>query len=977
MNTENLSAYRVIRSERVEECDGVGTLLEHKKSGAHVFVLENQDSNKVFNIAFRTPAVDSTGAAHITEHSVLCGSDRYPVKDPFIELAKGSLNTFVNAMTYPDKTCYPVASTNDKDFDNLMSVYLDAVFHPNILKTDKIFRQEGWHYEMASPDQPLTINGVVYNEMKGAFSSADESLDRWTLGVLFPDTPYANESGGDPEAIRTLTYEKYLAFYRRYYHPSNSYLYLYGNCDCGKILDRIDREVFSHYDRIDPQSEIPAQKPFTAVREAEFEYGVAAGDDTEEGVYYSWNRVCPAALDERTAMAMEILETVLLDAPGAPVHEALSAADIGKDIYGGYTDEIYQPYFNITVKEGKPGQKERFVSVIEDTLRKTAQEGIPEKSLLAAINSLEFRLKESDYGRMPKGLVIGLQCMDSWLYDAEDPFSYLEYQKTFRFLRDNLHTGYFENLIRTVLLDNPFGAVITAVPKRGLEEEKEKKLAKALAAKKAALSEQEIRKMVSDTADLLAYQKEKSTPEQLATIPMLSIGDISREIVPVKNHPARFLVPGGPAEDNFVWHDIFTSGISYLDLTFPADEMPLEDLPYLAVLRDLMTDVSTENYSYRDLNEAVDIWTGGIGTDIDVFSMNCEDASSRIFFTASLRALDENLEQAASLLEEILCRTVFTEDKRIKELLEEAQVRQREYLIQGGSGTAVRRSLSYHSAASWIQEQISGIDYYSFLCDLTEHFEEKKEMLKNKLSALCRTIFAGNRMIASFTGSRECAGRMEELLSAFAQKLPVRTGPAAPRDWPLAQKNEAFTAATQVQYVARTGNFKKAGLPYTGALLVLQGILNFDYLWSNLREQGGAYGCMSGFRRDGSAYLASYRDPHLARTNTVYSGAPAYLKNYQADERTMTRFIIGAVSGIDAPMTPSAEGRRDMICRMSGISEEDLRRQKEEVLGCTPETIRGLAPYLEALLASGSICAVGSETKVAEHRDLFREVHRL
>ena len=375
MNTENLSAYRVIRSERVEECDGVGTLLEHKKSGAHVFVLENQDSNKVFNIAFRTPAVDSTGAAHITEHSVLCGSDRYPVKDPFIELAKGSLNTFVNAMTYPDKTCYPVASTNDKDFDNLMSVYLDAVFHPNILKTDKIFRQEGWHYEMASPDHPLTINGVVYNEMKGAFSSADESLDRWTLGVLFPDTPYANESGGDPEAIRTLTYEKYLAFYRRYYHPSNSYLYLYGNCDCGKILDRIDREVFSHYDRIDPQSEIPAQKPFTAVREAEFEYGVAAGDDTEEGVYYSWNRVCPAALDERTAMAMEILETVLLDAPGAPVHEALSAADIGKDIYGGYTDEIYQPYFNITVKEGKPGQKERFVSVIEDTLRKTAQEG--------------------------------------------------------------------------------------------------------------------------------------------------------------------------------------------------------------------------------------------------------------------------------------------------------------------------------------------------------------------------------------------------------------------------------------------------------------------------------------------------------------------------------------------------------------------------------------------------------------------------
>lgn len=980
MKTENLSEYRVIRAERIEEMDSFGTLLEHKKSGAHVFVIENNDNNKVFDITFRTPSVDSTGSAHILEHSVLCGSEKYPVKDPFIELAKGSMNTFLNAITFPDKTCYPVASTNDKDFENLMSVYLDAVFHPNVMNNEKIFRQEGWRYEMPSEDSPISINGVVYNEMKGAFSSGDETVERLTYGILYPDTSYACESGGDPKEIPTLTYDRFRKFYRRYYHPSNSYIYLYGNCEMERILKQIDREYLSRYDRIDPDSGLKEQKPFDSVRESEVRYNVTEAEAEDAGVYYSWNRVCPDVLDVRTNTALHVLDTVLLNTPGAPVHEALSKAEIGKEIYGGYDDQILQPHFNVTVKEAAAGQKDRFVKIIEDTLRKTADEGIPEKSLTAALNSMEFRMKECDYGRAPKGLIFCFRALQSWLYDEKDPFLYLEYEDTFRFLRENLHTGYFENLIRTILLDNTFGAVITVSPDPGMSARGDKELADRLAAKKASLSAEEKQKLIADTAELVAYQKEESTPEQLASIPMLSISDLSRGVLPVKNTVGSFEEGKETPEDGgnrFVYHDIFTSGISYLDLLFPADMIPNEDLPYLGILRDLLTNVSTQNYSYHDLNEEIDIQTGGIGADIDIFTRDENGETCSMYLTVSMRALDENLDRAMALTEEIIRGTVFTEADRIKEQLQENQVSAHEELIQNGHTTAVQRGFSYHSAPAWLTEQISGIDYYRFLCDLTAHYEERKEELARKLQEISGKIFRGSGMIASFTGSKESAGRMKKMLAEFAAKLPAGSEPAVVRSVLLEKKNEGFMTSSQVQYTARTGDFRKAGLPYTGALLVLQGMLNYEYLWNNLRVEGGAYGCMSGFRRYGLSFMVSYRDPNLARTNAVYNRLPEYLHNYAADERTMTKFIIGAVSEMDTPMTPVAEGRRDMSAYLSGVTEEDLQRQRDEVLGCTPETIRGLEPYAKALLSSGCICTVGSESKITEDKDLFGHLERL
>ena len=533
MDITKIPQYELLEHHYVRELESEGYLMRHKKTGARVFILENDDNNKVFNIAFRTVPTDSTGVAHIIEHTVLCGSDRYPVKDPFVELAKGSLNTFLNAMTYSDKTMYPLASTNDKDFFNLMSVYMDGVFHPNITKERKIFEQEGWHYEMDSPDGELTYNGVVYNEMKGAFSSADEILGRQVKAALYPDTTYAYESGGDPEFITDLTYESYLEFYHTYYHPSNSYIYLYGDLDMEKALNWMDHEYLSHYEKKEIDSAVTLQKPFNKMKEISLCY--AASEDDDEGTYFTWSKVVSNALDLEKYLAFQVLEYVLLDAHGAPLKQALLDAGIGVDIYGGFEDGILQPSFEVTTKGARQEQREVFVETIEATLRKLAEEGLQKRSLLAGLNSLQFRLKEGDFGRWPKGLMYGLDLFDSWLYDDNAAFLLLETQDAMDELYKKAEGSYFEQLIKECLIDNSFGVVAMAVPKVGLDAENEEKTAEKLRVYKDSLSKEEIEEIVRHTKELKEYQETPSTKEELETIPMLTRADIKREVLPLYN----------------------------------------------------------------------------------------------------------------------------------------------------------------------------------------------------------------------------------------------------------------------------------------------------------------------------------------------------------------------------------------------------------------------------------------------------------
>ncbi len=967
MDLTKVPQYELIEHHYVKELESEGYLMRHKKTGARIFVLENDDNNKVFNIAFRTVPTDSTGVAHIIEHTVLCGSDKYPVKDPFVELAKGSLNTFLNAMTYSDKTMFPLASTNDKDFFNLMSVYMDGVFHPNITKEQKIFEQEGWHYEMESPDGELTYNGVVYNEMKGAFSSADEVLGRHVQEALYPDTTYAFESGGDPDCIPDLTYEDYLAFYRKYYHPSNSYIYLYGDLDMAEALNWMDREYLSHYEKQEIDSTIAPQKSFDAMKQIELSY--AASEDDDEGTYFTWSKVVSNALDREKYLAFQVLEYVLLDAPGAPLKQALLDAGIGVDIYGGFEDGILQPSFEVTAKGAVPEQRDAFIRTIESTLRKLAVDGLKKRSLLAGLNSLQFRLKEGDFGRWPKGLMYGLDLFDSWLYDDNAAFLLLETQDTMEELYKKAQGNYFEQLITDCLIDNTFGVVAMAVPQVGLDAENEKKVAEKLRAYKETLSKEEIEAIVRHTKELKEYQETPSTREELETVPMLTRADIKREVLPLCNEERS--IGGIPV----LFHEMSTKKIGYLELVFDADFASLSELPYLSLLKQILGVVGAGPYSYTELMDEVNIHTGGIDPGFVV--LQPEHGHPTVRFSFRMKAFYNELETAIRLTKEMMYASDLSNEKRLYEIIGETRSQLYERLKSAGHNTAIKRASSYHSESGYLNERMTGISFYEFLNDLYEHFEERKRTIIEMLKSISHRLFNKEAMLVSFTADEEGFEMLTGAMNALLPEMPDEFFKKAEWHMPLEKKNEGICCASQIQFVARTGNYKDAGLPFQGSLLVLQNILNYDYLWIRLRVKGGAYGCMSGMGRDGDCYMVSYLDPKLAETNEVYEQLPTYLENFDQDERSMDRFVIGAISEMDIPKNPAALGVRGLTAYLSGITKEQLQKEREEVLQTTAADIRALVPYAKAVLGENCLCVVGNENKIKENRALFADVRSL
>ena len=965
MKLSELSAYEILEDREIADIHSQGIRLRHKKSGAKISVISNEDENKVFYIGFRTPAEDSTGVPHIIEHTVLCGSDAFPVKDPFVELVKGSLNTFLNAMTYPDKTVYPAASCNDKDFQNLMHVYMDAVLHPNIYKYQEIFKQEGWHYELESEDAPLTLNGVVYNEMKGAFSSPEDVLNRTVLNSLFPDTTYANESGGDPEYIPELTYEAYLDFHRRYYHPCNSYIYLYGNMDIAEKLDWMDRQYLSHYDKIELDSSIQAQKPFAQPIEVIKEYSIASSENEQDNTYLSYNVAVGNVLDKELYLAFEVLDYALLNAPGAPLKKALLDAKIGKDIIGGYDSSTYQPLFTVTAKNANACDKERFVQIIEDTLRGLVKNGLNEKALLAGINSNEFRFREADFGSYPKGLIYGLQCLDSWLYDDDAPFLHLEALNTFRFLKEHTTDGYFEGLLQKYLIDNTHKTVVLVEPKKGLNEEREKALEEKLASYKASLSEDEVRRLVADTAHLKEYQQQPSSKEDLAKIPMLSRKDMKREAAPFYNEEKQ--ISGIPA----VHHNMYSNGINYISLLFDLSDIKEEWVPYLGLLKAVLADMDTEEYTYNDLSNEIYLHTGGISVNLIV----CEDTKDPDTlvrkYEVAVKALYRETKTAVELLRSILCTTKLDDDKRLYEVIAQAKSRMEMQFMQAGHAVSALRAMSYFSKAADFNDLVGGIGLYRLLADAESNFEQKKEEIKAVLKQLFAAIFRPEKLIIGITGDEEGYQQFARHFDLLKQALFTEDYPKESCELICTKKNEGFKDAAQVQYVSRAGNFKRKGYSYTGALRILKVILNYDYLWLNIRVKGGAYGCMSGFTRSGDTYFSTYRDPNLRKSNEVFEGITDYLEKFDADERDMTKYIIGTVSDLDAPLNPSAKGYRSMMAYLTHLTQEDVQRERDEALDAQPQNIRELAPLVQAVLSEGNICVIGNEQMLEKESGMF------
>ena len=971
MKTENIPAYEVVKQENLTDIHSTGYLLRHKKTGARLILIENDDENKVFSIAFRTPPANSTGVPHILEHSVLCGSREFPLKDPFVELVKGSLNTFLNAMTYPDKTCYPVASCNDQDFQNLMHVYLDAVFYPNIYKKEEIFRQEGWNYHLEKPEGPLTYNGVVYNEMKGAFSSPDEVLDRQIKTSLFPDNTYGVESGGDPENIPDLSYEEFLDFHRTYYHPSNSYLYLYGNMDMEEKLRFIDEKYLSAFDALDVDSNIPEQTPFSQVKDLQEEYPISENEEEEDNTYLSFNMVVGNAMDSMLGVAFDVLDYALLSAPGAPLKKALLDAQIGKDIYGSFDDGILQPYFSIVAKGAKTSQKEEFVSIIRKSLEDIVKNGVDKKAILAGINYMEFRYREADFGSYPKGLMYGLDILGNWLYDDENPFAQVKLLAIYDRLKEAVNEGYFEEMIQKWLLDNTHGTILTLVPKRGLAAKREKALEEKLEKYRSSLSKEELEELVRKTKALVAYQESEEKPEDLACIPMLKRSDIRREVNGFSNEELK-------VDDSlFLYQDVCTNGIGYVNVMFEIRDMEVEKVHYLGLLKSVLGYVDTKDYTYGQLFNEINARTGGIQCGVDVFDKANDPEAFRTMFTIRGKALYSQMDFLFQMMGEILNTSKLTDTKRLQEIIGEIKSRGQASLIGAGHQTAVLRGTSYASPMAKFQDEMAGVGYYKFVEDLDKNFQEKKEEIVAGLLNAVEEIIRTDSFMVSYTGERGSVEQIQKLCGELKKSLPQRTSQVPSVSITCEKKNEGFKTSGQVQYVAKCGNFVKKGYAYTGALEILKVALSYDYLWINLRVKGGAYGCMSGFRRSGESYFVSYRDPHLRRTLEVYQGVPEYVRTFQADERELTKYIIGTISGKDVPRTPQSQGALGRMAYFRGLTVEMLQKERNQILDATVEDIHALAPLIEAILADDQICVVGSESAVEKAKDVFMETKPL
>lgn len=959
--------FRVNAMSHIEEVNSDAYVMEHVKSGARLMYLDNDDDNKVFYIAFRTTPDNSKGVPHIMEHSTLCGSRKYPLKEPFVELAKGSLNTFLNAITWPDKTMYPIASRNDVDFHNLMDVYLDAVFYPNCLKNPQILMQEGWHYELENKEAPLTYNGVVYNEMKGALSSPEAIMEDRAMEKLFPDTTYGVESGGDPEVIPTLSFREFTEFHRRFYHPSNSYIYLYGNMDIDKTLEYLDGEYLSAFDRRNVDSMVKTQAPFGKRISVTAPYGIAENEGTEGKAIHALYNAFNDHMSTMDSLAFRILNYVLIDMDGAPLKQAVLDAGLGSDLSGSYGDSYKQPVWIVEVTGSEVDKQQAFADVVDSTLRSIALKGLDKDMLEAALNSTEFTARENDYQGRPKGLFYGVRAMDLWLYDR-DPMEALRYIDDINTLRDNLKTNYFENLLLRYVIKNPHQVLITMKPEKGLTEKMNRETAEKLAAFKSSLSDEQLDEIMASTKALKERQASGETEEALETIPLLSRKDLKRtveeEVLEKEN------VSG---MDHFHF-GVHTNGITYLNLYFPLSGLTEEDIPYAILLSTLLRSLSTTKHSYGELARLSNAYTGGMSFAVNGYG-KVEDTNAYLpALTVRAKALTAKADKLLDLLGEVINHTLFTDTKRLKELILQEKSEWDMTAFSRGHSLVMTRLTSYFSRGGEFAEQ-SGLSYYYFLADLARKFDGEKEKLVAKLEEVSRKIFTRSGLFFETIGEEEEKKAVLSNLSLLVDDMEEgEKKEPRPFSFPPAEKNEAFRTSGKVQYVAKGGNFKSHGFAYTGALKVMETILRYEYLWKKVRVLGGAYGAFTQFLRDGTAILCSYRDPNLAETLKAYEDLPAYLENLTLSDREMTKYVIGTMAAAETQLTPSMKGERAMVHYLSGNTRESRMKIRDEVINCQVEDIRKLAPLVESVMKDPYICVMGSEDKIERDKALFDAV---
>jgi Zn-dependent M16 (insulinase) family peptidase len=921
--------FELVRTEEVKELNNTAKIYRHIPTGAEILSMENDDENKCFGIAFRTPPSDSTGVAHILEHTVLCGSRKYPVKDPFVQLLKGSLQTFLNAFTYPDKTCYPVASQNLKDFHNLVDVYLDAVFNPRI--TRDFFMQEGWHYSLENKEDDLKFKGVVYNEMKGVYSSPDSLLMEASQQSLYPDTTYGLDSGGDPKKIPDLTYEQFKEFHDTFYHPSNARIFFYGD-DPVEERFKLLEEYLGKYTKTEPDSEVKLQAALAEPIRIERPYAVSA-DDADPKPMFTVNWSLPSPTDAQTVFAFNLLDHILLGTPASPLRKGLIESGLGEDITGGGIEtHMIQMMYSIGIKSidaENLGQGEALVfQILEDLVK----QGINRDDIEAALNTFEFELRENNSGGFPRGLSLWLKSLNAWIYDA-DPLELIAFEKPLQALRKNaLEPGYFENMIRECFIENTHRSTVVLTPDGELSARTEKEEAVRLAAIKAGMPDEELRKIVANTAHLLELQSTPDTDEALSSIPLLHRDDLDKKAKVVPYSTQNIL------GTTVVKHDLFTNGILYLDIGLNLHGLDQEDIPYASLLGSILLEMGTQSEDYVTLSQRIAKGTGGIyGTPFLSAQKDDKTAITRFFLRGKCMA-DQTIE-LLDIMHDVLLTANFNDRERFKQIVLEHKSELETGVVPRGHSAVMTRLKAQHHEAHWANELMGGVEALFFIRQLADELEKNWDVILQRLEKIRRTLVCRENIVVNLTVDPAAMPETLTALEQFIENLPA-TGTFMTKDWKPTSfpRSEALTAPTLVNYVGCAANLFDTGYKMHGSAMVITRYLQTAWLWEKIRVQGGAYGGMCAFdQRSGVFTFASYRDPNLENSLEIYKQTGEYLKNLKLSEDELTRALIGAIGTLDAYQLPDAKGYSSTMRYLLNYSDEERQQLRDEVLATTQE----------------------------------------
>ena len=952
--------FEIIQEDRIEELNTQVVRYRHR-NGADLLSLSNEDENKVFGISFRTPPKDSTGIAHILEHSVLCGSRKYPSKEPFVELIKGSLNTFLNAFTYPDKTCYPVASQNLQDFYNLIDVYLDAVFYPRL--TPQVLQQEGWHYELNDVDDPLVYKGVVFNEMKGAYSSPERALGDYVQYSLFPDTTYGVESGGHPRNIPDLMFPDFQAFHATHYHPANSRIFFYGDDDPKKRLQILE-EYMAQFDPPESPTEaatsVDLQESFSKPKSVVQKYAVSAdggngsaGSGQKHMVALNW--MLSGEVNAETSLCLNILEHVLLGTPASPLRRALLESGLGEDLAGvGFEDELRQYYFSTGMKGVDGGKVDQVVQLITETLTKLADNGIEAGTLRAAVNSTEFRLRENNTGAYPRGLVLVLRSLTTWLHGG-DPVTCIAFESSLRAVKERLdQPDYLEELIRRELLENPHRTVVELEPDPQLQEREEAQERARLDAARSQMSASDLEAAVADTKELKRRQETPDSEEALAALPHLQLSDLEPNIrkLPLEVEQVQGV--------DILHHDLFTNGIIYLDISFDLRTLPADFLSLVPLFGRALTEMGTERDNYVQLAQRIGAETGGIWPQ-SLICTSVDGDRSRARFLVRSKAMAGQAEQLLEIARDLLLSARFDDKDRFLQMALEEKAGLEAGLVPGGHRVVGLRLRSQFDESSWISEQISGITYLFYLRQLVEEIESNWSGVLDRLEEIRRRLINRTSMLCNLTTAAADRDRLSPLLARLIEEIPSSSLESEPWNPSFRRRWEGLTLPAQVNYVGKAFNLFDHGYKLHGSVSVIARTLSTTWLWDRVRVQGGAYGAFCLFDLfTGVLSCVSYRDPNLAGTLNVYDGASEFLKQAQLSGDELTKAVIGTLGDMDSYQLPDAKGYTSMVRYLSGITDEFRQQLRDEVLGTTTGDFLKFAQILDQFAANGQVVAMGS-----------------